>query len=104
MDYYRKYDRERGRTQKRIDAAARYQADNPEKTAKAKAGWIAGNQEKRATHIKTGNAIRDGRLRRMPCEKCGAEPTEAHHEDYSKPLEVIWLCPRCHKREHSIDG
>lgn len=37
------------------------------------------------------------------CTKCGVEHPKlhAHHEDYSKPLEVIWLCPSCHRIEHS---
>ena len=44
------------------------------------------------------NAIRDGKLTRKPCF-CGA-PAEAHHEDYSKPLEVDWLCTKHHKVHH----
>jgi hypothetical protein len=44
------------------------------------------------------NAVRDGRLLRKPCEVCGAR-AEAHHEDYSKPLDVRWLC-LAHHREH----
>jgi hypothetical protein len=46
------------------------------------------------------NAVRDGRLDRQPCEACGAEPAQGHHDDYSKPLEVRWLCPPCHANEH----
>jgi hypothetical protein len=36
------------------------------------------------------------------CEKCGAWSTklDGHHADYSKPLEVVWLCRRCHKTLH----
>jgi ribosomal protein S27AE len=41
-----------------------------------------------------------GRLVKQPCEKCGNENTEKHHEDYSKPLEVIWLCRQCHLDHH----
>lgn len=39
-------------------------------------------------------------LKREPCENCGAEPTEAHHPDYARPLDVQWLCQPCHADEH----
>ena len=45
-------------------------------------------------------AIRDGSLIRQPCERCGHPKTDGHHEDYSKPLDVIWLCRRCHLQHH----
>lgn len=41
-------------------------------------------------------ALEVGKIKRHPCQQCGALKTDAHHEDYSKPLEVIWLCRRCH--------
>jgi len=46
------------------------------------------------------HAVRDGRLIKQPCAMCGNINVEAHHEDYSKPLEVIWLCSDCHKKLH----
>lgn len=49
------------------------------------------------------NAIRDGRLTRPPaCSVCGkVGKVQAHHHDYSKPLDVIWECFKCHReREH----
>lgn len=49
---------------------------------------------------KVCDAVKAGKLKRLPCEKCGTEPTFAHHEDYSKPLKVHWLCRSCHKAEH----
>ncbi|GAG03219.1 unnamed protein product, partial [marine sediment metagenome] len=41
-----------------------------------------------------------GRLKRGKCLVCGDEKTEAHHEDYSKPLEVKWLCKKHHSELH----
>ena len=43
------------------------------------------------------------------CSKCGEQPEhaylmEAHHEDYSKPLDVVWLCLSCHRKHHSSKG
>ena len=46
------------------------------------------------------NAIRDGKLTPTPCEVCGKEKTQGHHEDYSKPLDVVWLCTRHHADRH----
>lgn len=45
-------------------------------------------------------AVKRGQLVPKPCEKCGAEPAQKHHEDYSKPLDVIWLCAACHTAGH----
>lgn len=41
-------------------------------------------------------------LKRKPCEfpACVTEKTEAHHYDYSRPLEVNWLCIKHHKKLH----
>lgn len=54
-------------------------------------------------------AIQKGIVRRSPsCEKCGYAGTfkdgrtaiQAHHPDYNKPLEVMWLCQKCHHDWH----
>lgn len=50
---------------------------------------------------KVGHAIRDRRLVPLPCEICGDEMSEAHHNDYNKPLEVSWLCYKHHKEIHN---
>lgn len=44
---------------------------------------------------------RRGQLVPTPCEKCGSPDVEMHHEDYTKPLEVRWLCRMCHLTEHT---
>jgi hypothetical protein len=43
------------------------------------------------------NALRDGVIHRKPCEVCGDHDSEAHHYDYSKPLDVHWLCFKHHR-------
>jgi ribosomal protein S27AE len=46
--------------------------------------------------------IARGNINPQPCARCGAFPdVHAHHEDYSKPLDVIWLCPPCHMQHHN---
>lgn len=57
---------------------------------------------------KVMKALKSGRLKPKPCEQCGMEGrakdgrniVQAHHEDYSKPLDVTWLCSKCHYQEH----
>jgi hypothetical protein len=55
----------------------------------------------RLAHVAVHNAIKRGKLVRMPCEVCGAKKVDAHHDDYEKRLEVRWLC-RKHHREHHV--
>ena len=47
-------------------------------------------------------AIKTGKIKkRNICEICYEFPTECHHEDYSKPLDFIELCRRCHRYLHN---
>lgn len=52
-------------------------------------------------HNAVNNALRDGRLERKPCERCGSLRVHGHHDDYNEPLNVKWLCPRHHKERHA---
>src|SRR5690242_12352984 len=56
--------------------------------------------EKNRARIIAKSAIESGKLERLPCQKCGDLKAEAHHEDYSKPLDVQWLCKKCHGLAH----
>jgi len=40
------------------------------------------------------------RASEMPCEKCGLQAEHRHHDDYSKPLTVRFLCAKCHRQRH----
>jgi len=52
------------------------------------------------SHYTVKNALRDGKIEKHPCEVCGTMKVEAHHNDYSKALEVSWLCKKHHQEWH----
>lgn len=54
----------------------------------------------RLAHQAVGFAIKSGELRKQPCEVCGVIGV-AHHDDYTKPLDVRWLCARHHRQLHA---
>ena len=83
------YERQRFKLPQRKAAIKRYRKTrrkrHPQKIAAAQA-------------IK--NAIRSGRMKMRPCEVCGNQRAQAHHDDYSKPLDVVWLCFKHHRERH----
>ena len=58
------------------------------------------NRHKDLARGAIADALRRGKIARRPCENCGSAKVEAHHADYSKPLDVHWLCRICHEAEH----
>jgi len=62
-------------------------------------GWRKKNKQKIKCHTAVKIALLKGSLVKQPCEKCAAK-AEAHHDDYTKPLDVKWFCRRHHAREH----
>jgi hypothetical protein len=84
----------------------RYERLKHDEETKAKveariARWQEKNRDKVAAHRTLNNAIRDGKISRQPCERCGTEiGVEGHHEDYTKPFEVMWLCKKHHGERH----
>jgi DNA-binding PadR family transcriptional regulator len=102
IEYYREFDRARANLPHRVEARAAY-AQTPEgKEAlrRGSAAWRKRNPIKKAASTAVNNAVRDGRLTRQPCEICGKDKAHAHHDDYSKPLDVRWLCTTHHMEWH----
>lgn len=94
IEHYREYDRRRFH-------------ENPRRRA-AHAASLRRTRERYPEKVQAwylvGNAIRDGRLVRQPCEVCGSTKSEAHHDDYSRPLDVRWLCKLHHEEAHHADS
>ena len=92
------YDRKRGR--EKLDSGWRSTAaTSPESAQKSIAKRKASGAHQANSAVTV--ALRSGKLVPQPCERCGStEHVHAHHEDYSKPLEVMWLCRRCHGQRH----
>lgn len=67
-----------------------------QKTAKYRSKFPA----KARAHSATWNALNGAKITKQPCEVCGKKKVQAHHDDYSKPLEVRWLCAKHHAEHH----
>lgn len=46
------------------------------------------------------NAVKHGKIKRLPCEICGNPKSVAHHPDYKREFEVIFLCHVHHRKLH----
>jgi ribosomal protein S27AE len=88
--------------QREKSALSRLSGRRPDKliTVRGKIAWQQRNKHKRTAHGMVQKAVKTGRLTRQPCAMCGATSTQAHHDDYSKPLDVRWLCVKHHAEVH----
>lgn len=80
-----------------------YRGDNRLTREEARARAIARHPEKHEARLQLAKAVASGRVMRMPCCVCGNPRSEGHHEDYSKPLDVIWLCRKHHTPRHRAE-
>ncbi len=94
--------RERNKeTHRRKDRA--YYEKHREEILEKRRLYLKENKVKVAARQKVKNAVFNGTLVRPKfCSKCNVDCwPDAHHEDYSKPLEVEWLCRKCHQIKHN---
>lgn len=73
---------------------------------KASRKYATNNQNKKHAHRILNNALRDKKITKpWVCEECNTKTDLCgHHPDYAKPLEVNWLCKRCHINWHKVNG
>jgi len=105
-DHYIAFDKARAMRPDRVAARAAYQMTESGRAAvkRAHQKYAEKSPERRAATIAVGNAVRDGKLIPWPVcaiADCCAKP-EAHHPDYSRPLDVVWLCSSHHRETHNL--
>jgi ribosomal protein S27AE len=89
LERIREYDRERNKLPHRLKLQT-----------EVTRAWRAEDRRRGRAHSAVARAIRAGDLVRQPCVRCSEVKSLAHHEDYDKPLDVMWLCEPCHKQRH----
>ena len=89
IERIREYDRKRAKLPHRIKLSI--------EIVKA---WRAEDLRRSSAHSAVKRAIISGKIVKSLCVRCGNKNSVAHHEDYDKPLDVIWLCQPCHKQRH----
>lgn len=102
IEHYHAYERGRAMLPHRVEGREQYQRTEAGRTAitRARQRSDARYPERRAARIALGNAVRDGKVVKQPCEVCGNPKSHGHHDDYSKPLDVRWLCSTHHREHH----
>jgi hypothetical protein len=104
LEKIREYDRKRGKQPHRIEAVIRYQKTEAGKIVRRKS-QIAYRERypmKYAAHLIFNKAKCDGLISKASnCSICNSDKkVEGHHDDYTKPLDVRWLCKKCHDEWH----
>ena len=84
-----------------IDRSTEWAKNNPDKAAKLQTQYRKRHPKKIMARQAVTHAIREGQLMRETCEvpKCSVIG-QAHHDDYSKLLDVRWLCTKHHNELH----
>ena len=85
----REYDRLRGKLEHR----KKINVENTKKSRLSIIGYTS-------SHSAVARALKKGSLIKQACCMCNSIMSIAHHDDYSKPLDVMWLCSVHHKSRH----
>lgn len=105
IEKIREYDRNRLNKSERAKQSAEYQKTERGKEVKRRA--ILKYRKDKLKYVAKNdlnNAIKYGRIQKpRSCSNCNVECSpHGHHDDYSKPLDVRWLCAKCHTDFHNV--
>jgi ribosomal protein S27AE len=104
----KKYDDARANLPHRVSARLQYSKTENYRLSHNAANhkWEKSNQKKKSASCSVNNAVRDHKIEKPThCSECNTETQlHGHHDDYNKPLEVRWLCSKCHRAWHKEHG
>ena len=105
LEYAEKHPVGQGQSQARWQGYFLRMKDTPEYKARRAASayrWRnnPANRIKTRAHNKVKYALKRKKIEREPCIICDRPNAEAHHEDYSRPLDIVWLCREHHRGLH----
>lgn len=80
----------------------KWKLEHPKARTEIDRRWVARNRDRKNAQLRVQYAIRRGYIKRQPCKVCGKPNAHAHHEDYTKPLAIIWLCRKHHNEHHKL--
>ena len=66
--------------------------------------WRREYPKRYQAHLRVQAAKLSGELVPQPCEICGVNRVDAHHDSYDHPLRVRWLCRKHHVQHHARGG
>ena len=82
----------------------KYRQQHPERTRRQQRLYHQSYPERQRCKDAVQRAKKAGILTVGSCADCGVSPKDiaiqAHHTDYEKPLDVVWLCASCHQGRH----
>jgi ribosomal protein S27AE len=89
----------------KLEANRRWRARNRVYLREYWGQWRRARREAMRAHRRLDYALRTGKITRpKKCDRCGKRCIpDGHHEDYSRPLDVRWLCKRCHAQERKTE-
>ena len=75
-----------------------YYLKNKTEMNKKRASWRKGKTNNATGKVQV--ALLNGSIQKQPCEICGCDIVEAHHDNYNEPLKIRWLCREHHAQWH----
>lgn len=110
LDYYQQYDRQRFQSDPcrrayQLEQMRAWAQQHQQNIREIKRAWINRNPHKRYAQLALSKAVRNSKIiKPYACQICETTGNlQGHHHDYTKPLDVLWVCVTCHSTIHRLE-